>query len=543
MSTPLLEIHGLSVRLPQGAERSHAFTGLDLQVAAGELLCVVGESGSGKSTLGSAILRLLPNGLQVDAGSLHFAGLDLLALDERNLQRIRGRDMALVAQEPLLALNPVLRVGAQIDESLLLHTALNRAARAQRVIELLDYVGLPDPERLRLAYPFQLSGGQRQRVAIAIALACEPRLLIADEATSALDAATRTQILQLLQRIRRDTGMAVLLITHDFAVVKSVADRVLVMEAGKVIEQGTAAQVLQAPQSPYTRRLLDAAALHPRAPQAVNDHAPLLLVEGLHKQHWRRQGWRRHAITALDNVALQLRPGETLGIVGESGSGKSTLARTLLGLSKPDGGSIRLAGQELVGLGEKAFRALRPHIQMVFQDPAASFNPRRSIGASMIAGALANGVTRAAAEQRARELLQRVGLPSNAFTAYPHEFSGGQRQRIAIARALMLSPKVLVADECVSALDALVQAHVLDLLESLQQELGLALIFITHDLCVAARISDRLLVMHQGRVVETGSSAELLSRPQHPYTRTLLSAYSAEQTAPAVLAAAAATAL
>ncbi|MEK1938885.1 MAG: ATP-binding cassette domain-containing protein, partial [Pseudomonas sp.] len=331
MSMPLLEIKGLSVRLPTGAERRHAFAALDVQIAEGELLCVVGESGSGKSTLGAAILRLLPSGLQVDGGQIVFAGQDLLTLDERAMRQIRGRDIALVSQEPLLALNPVVRVGAQIEESLSLHTALKRQARLQRVLELLDYVGLADPERLRLAYPFQLSGGQRQRVAIAIALACQPRLLIADEATSALDAATRTQILSLLQRIRRDTGMAVLLITHDFAVVRSMADRVLVMEAGTPVEQGSAAQVLQAPRHAYTRRLLEASVLHPRAAQQPNEKTPLLVVEGVHKQHWRRQGWRRHGVAALQDVALQLRPGETLGIVGESGSGKSTLARALLG--------------------------------------------------------------------------------------------------------------------------------------------------------------------------------------------------------------------
>ncbi|MCY1479619.1 Glutathione import ATP-binding protein GsiA [compost metagenome] len=528
MTAPLLDIRGLSVRLPAGAQRSHAFSGLDLQLSAGELLCVVGESGSGKSTLGAAILRLLAPELKVDAGSLVFAGQDLLSLDERALTAIRGRDISLVSQEPLLALNPVQRVGAQIEESLLLHTALKRGERRSRVLQLLAYVGLPDPERLRLAYPFQLSGGQRQRVAIAIALASEPRLLIADEATSALDAATRGQILTLLQRIQRDSGMAVLLITHDFAVVDRVADRVLVMEAGRVVEQGSSAQVLQAPRSEYTRRLLDAAVLHPRLARAPSSEAPLLQVQRLSKRHWHRQGWRRHAIAALRDVALELRPGESLGIVGESGSGKSTLARTLLGLNRPDSGSIRLGGTELVGLNDAGWRAVRPQIQMVFQDPGASFNPRRRIGAALIAGPLALGIPRAEAEQRARTLLQRVGLPASAFDAYPHAFSGGQRQRIAIARALMLQPRVLVADECVSALDALVQAQVLDLLESLQRELGLALIFITHDLGVAARISDRLLVMQQGQIVEQGRTTQLLQAPSHPYTRTLLHAFAGE---------------
>ncbi|WAF83288.1 ABC transporter ATP-binding protein [Metapseudomonas otitidis] len=533
MTVPLLDIRGLSVRLPEGSPRSHAFRELDLQLHAGELVCVVGESGSGKSTLGAAILRLLAPGLKVDAGSLAFAGQDLLDLDERAMAAVRGRAIALVPQEPLLALNPVQRVGTQIEESLLLHSPLNRRERSTRVQELLAYVGLPEPARLRLAYPFQLSGGQRQRVAIAIALASEPRLLIADEATSALDAATREQILALLQRIQRERGMAVLLITHDVAVVRRLADRVVVMEAGQVVEQGSAAQVMQAPRSGYTRRLLDAAILYPRPTRVIGNEAPLLQVRQLSKQHWRRQGWHRQGITALRDVSLEVRAGESLGIVGESGSGKSTLARTLLGLDRPDSGSVRLADQELVGLSASGWRGVRSQIQMVFQDPGASFNPRRRIGAALVAGPIALGVPRAEAEQRARSLLQRVGLPASAFDQYPHAFSGGQRQRIAIARALMHNPRLLVADECVSALDALVQAQVLDLLESLQRELGLALIFITHDLGVAARISDRVLVMQQGRVVEQGATAEVLGQPQHPYTRTLLQAFADQRAAPA----------
>ncbi len=533
MSAPLLEIRGLGVRLPLGAPRSHAFSELNLHVDAGQLVCVVGESGSGKSTLGAAILRLLPPELQVDAGSIHFAGTDVLAASERVLRGLRGRDIALITQEPLQALNPVLRVGAQIEESLLLHTAFTRAERVARVLELLTYVGLPQPEQLRQAYPFQLSGGQRQRVAIAMALACAPKLLIADEATSALDAATRMQILELLQRIRRETGMAVLLITHDLAIVRRLADHIVVMEAGRVVEQGSARQVLHAPQQPYTRRLLEASALQPRMPREASLAAPLLVVEGVFKQYWRRQGWRRQGIGALHDVALHVRPGETLGIVGESGSGKSTLARALLGLTQPDRGSIRLDGQELVGRSDSAWRSVRADIQMVFQDPAASFNPRRTVGATLVAGPIALlRASRRDAEQRARELLQRVGLPSDAFTAYPHAFSGGQRQRIAIARALMLNPRVLVADECVSALDALVQVQVLELLESLQAQLGLALVFITHDLGVAARMCDRLLVMHQGCVVESGATSPLLASPEHPYTRTLLAAYGETQAQP-----------
>lgn len=529
MSQPLLNIRDLSVHLPATAERSHALRDIDVQLAQGELLCVVGESGSGKSTLGAAILGLLPAGVTLAAGRIELNGRDLLGLSPQAMREVRGRDIALVAQDPLAALNPLQRIGSQIDEALRLHTGLRRRERLARVHELLAYVGLPRVEQLRRAYPFQLSGGQRQRVAIAMALACEPRLLIADEATSALDAATRVQILDLLQRIRRDKGMAVLLITHDFSVVSAVADRVLVLRDGQVVEQGTRDQVLHRPQADYTRSLLAATRLQPRRARSLPAAEPLLMASDLHKRHWQRHGLRRHAVTALDGVELQLRPGETLGVVGESGSGKSTLARALLRLLPLDQGRITLAGSELLDLDSRSLRALRPQIQMVFQDPSASFNPRRRIGDALIAGPLAQGVERAQAEREARQYLQWVGLPERAFEAYPHAFSGGQRQRLAIARALLLKPRVLVADECVSALDALVQAQVLELLERLQEQLGLALIFITHDLSVAARLCDRVLVMRHGQVLEQAATADLLANPQHPYTRTLLAAHSARR--------------
>lgn len=525
MNESLLSIRGLSVRLPASAEREHALHDVDVQLGRGELLCVVGESGSGKSTLGAAILGLLPAGVTVAAGSVQLDGRDLLRLGSRGMRDIRGREIALVAQDPLAALNPLQPVGAQIDEGLRLHTALRRSERLARVLELLNYVGLPRVERLRRAYPSQLSGGQRQRVAIAMALACEPRLLIADEATSALDAATRVQILDLLQRIRRDKGMAVLLITHDFSVVRAVAERVLVMRDGMVVEQGECQQVLENPRADYTRSLLAATRLQPRSARHPAVAEPVLVAHDLHKRHWQRHGLRRQAVTALDGVDLQLRPGETLGIVGESGSGKSTLARALLRLLPLDRGSIRLDGRELLSLGGRSLRALRPEIQMVFQDPSASFNPRRRIGDTLLAGPLAQGVERAVAEREARQYLQWVGLPASAFEAYPHAFSGGQRQRLAIARALLMKPRVLVADECVSALDALVQAQILELLERLQAKLGLALIFITHDLGVAVRLCDRVLVMHQGQVVENAAIGELLASPRHPQTRMLLAAH------------------
>lgn len=521
MAEALLEVRGLRLKLPEGSERSHALYGLDFSLEAGQLLCVVGESGSGKSSLAAALLRLLPAQVRQEAGTLRFAGAPLEAIPPRHL---RGRNIALVSQEPLAALNPVQRIGRQVAEALQLHTRLPRRERDQRVIELLGYVGLPEPEALQAAYPFQLSGGQRQRVAIAIALACEPRLLIADEPTSALDAATRVQILDLLQRIQRERDMAVLLITHDFAVVRAVADQVLVLQAGRLVEQGEARAVLDSPKADYTRRLLAAASLQPRPVRAAVQTPPVLQALGVYKTHVLRHGWQRREVRALRGVDLTLRPGETLGIVGESGSGKSTLARALLRLLPVDSGHIHWLERSVEGLPERRLRAWRQQVQMVFQDPSSTLNPRRRIGEALLEGPLANGVPRAEAERRVRQWLDWVGLPENAFERYPHAFSGGQRQRIGIARALVMQPKVLIADECVSALDALVQLQILELLERVQDELGLALLFITHDLRVAARVCDRLAVMYRGEVVESGVTADLLDAPRHPYTRTLLAA-------------------
>ena len=525
MSESLLDISQLSVRLPAASQSAYALRNVTMQLRQAELLCVVGESGSGKSTLAAAILGLLGPGVQVAGGSVRWLGRELLGMSNRQLEQIRGSEIALVGQDPYAELNPLHPVGEQIAEVLRLHSKLKRHQRLARVLELLRYVELAQPEQLRRAYPFQLSGGQRQRVAIAMALAGEPKLLIADELTSALDAVTRMQIVQLLQRIHRDKGMALLLITHDFALVSAMAERVLVMRGGEVLEQGDCQQLLQAPQADYTRRLLAATRWQLRESCSFGKTEPLLLASNLHKQHWRHVGWRRSAVSALHGVSLELRAGETLGIVGESGSGKSTLARALLRLLPLDKGSIRLDGRELLELKGRRLRAIRPQIQMVFQDPAASFNPRRRIGEALIAGPLAQGVERAQAEHEARQMLHWVGLPESAYHAYPHVFSGGQRQRLAIARALLLKPRVLVADECVSALDVLTQEQILELLERLQARFGLALIFITHDLRVAARISDRVLVMQHGQVVENAPLRQLLTAPQHPYTRSLLAAH------------------
>ncbi|KAF1030778.1 MAG: Glutathione import ATP-binding protein GsiA [Pseudomonas sp.] len=518
----LLNVEHLRIALPQDADRSHALYDLSLQLQRGECLCVVGESGSGKSMLAKALLRQLPPPLAIESGRLVFRDEDLAARSEEAMRQLRGRDISMVFQEPMSALNPLLRVGEQIDETLSAHGVKSAVERRRRVVDLLGYVGLPDPERLRKAYPFELSGGQRQRVVIAMALAFDPALLIADEPTSALDVTTQAQVLDLLRKIQRDKGMALLFITHDFAVVEAIADRVLVLEKGRVVEQGTAAQVLGSPQAPYTRQLLDAVSAQPLAPRGLVDGAVVLRADRLGKVFSSRSGlWGRRTTTALDTVELQLREGETLGIVGESGSGKSTLGRCLVRLLNADSGRIEWLGRDVASLPERALRPLRGDVQMIFQDPFASLNPRQTVGQAIMTGPLARGVPKAQAEARARHLLELVGLPATAFERFPHAFSGGQRQRIGIARALAVEPKVLIADECVSALDALIQVQILELLESLQRRLKLSIVFITHDLRVAARLCDRIAVMQRGKVVEQGATAQLFSDAKHPYTRVL----------------------
>lgn len=526
----LLQVKGLRILLPQGADRSHALHDLSLQLWPGECLCVVGESGSGKSMLASALLRLLPQGLQSEAGSIRFQQQDLAGLSEEQMRQLRGKAISMVFQEPMSALNPLLSIGRQIDEVLQDHGVTSKRQRRQRVIELLGYVGLPEPEHLQRVYPFQLSGGQRQRVVIAMALAFDPLLLIADEPTSALDVTTQAQIIALLRKIQREKGMAMLFITHDFAVVQAVADRVLVLEKGHRVEEGSAEQVLHNPQAAYTRKLVSAAAPVTTKLRMLSAQAPVLLqAVGLNKSFRSSLGaglgWGgRRTTRALDDVNLILHEGETLGIVGESGSGKSTLGRLLIRLLRADSGRIEWFGEDIVRVPEKRLRPRRSDVQMIFQDPFASLNPRQRVGQIIMTGPLAHGATAEQARAVALNMLELVGLPPAAFDRHPQAFSGGQRQRIGIARALALEPKVLIADECVSALDALIQVQILELLESLQKRLKLSLVFITHDLHVAARLCDRIAVMHKGRVVETGATAQVFSRPAHAYTQALLKA-------------------
>ncbi len=521
--TAALSIEGLSVGLPPGADRALALDSVSLQVMRNEVLCLVGESGSGKSILASAILRLLPGGVRVMGGAIRLAGQDLLALPEPAMRRVRGAKIGMVFQDPMTALNPLHRVGGQVAEPFRTHTTLSRAAIRARVLALFEQVGLPDPPGVARAYVHQLSGGQRQRVGIAMALALEPDVLIADEPTTALDVTTQAQaqVLALMRDLQRRRGTALLFVTHDFGVVAEVADRVAVLQRGVLVEQGAAGDVLNRPAHPYTRALVAAVPpLAPAAPRAVSDEA-ILVVRGLSKAY-RAGGWRgRRAVQALDDVSVTLPRGATLGVVGESGSGKSTLARCLMRLLPPDAGTVTLGGDDLLRLPR---RAAARRIQMVFQDPYGSLNPRRRVGELVAQGPMVHGMGRAEAMARARALLADVALGPEAADRFPHEFSGGQRQRIALARALALDPTVLVADEPVSALDVSVQAQVLALLAGLRTRLGLSMVFVTHDLRVAGRICDRIAVMRAGRVVEEGTAEAVFLRPRHAYTQALLAA-------------------
>jgi peptide/nickel transport system ATP-binding protein len=531
----LLSVRNLSIALPRQSDRKYAVRDISYDIHAGEIVCIVGESGSGKSMSANAIMGLLPTYLRPEQGRILLEGRDLLEMNEDSLRTLRGREMAMIFQEPLSALNPLMTVGDQIAEVMRVHDAHPGAGRERRVLELLEFVGLPDPATLRHSWPFRLSGGQRQRVMIAMALALEPKLLIADEPTTALDVTTQAQILALIARIQKERGMGVMFVTHDFGVVAEIADRVIVMEKGELVEQGTVDEVLNRPRHPYTRKLIGAVPRHASQTSPAKEEqrhirqvqeAPLLQVDNLKKTYATGSGlWgRKRVVHAVDGVSFSVRRGQTLGVVGESGSGKSTIGKCLLKLTRIDGGKILFGGEDIAPLSETQFRPRRRDIQMIFQDPFASLNPRQTIGRILCDGPVAAGVPRKDAERRTRELLQLVELDSTAFDRYPAEFSGGQRQRVGIARALAMEPQLIVADESVSALDVSVQAQVLRLLRELQQKLGIALVFITHDLRVAAQICDSLIVMHRGKIVEEGPPLQLFEAPRHDYTRALIAA-------------------
>ncbi|WP_318764102.1 ABC transporter ATP-binding protein [Aminobacter niigataensis] len=525
-ATPLLRVHGLDISLPKGSDRQLAVSGASFNLMPGRTVCIVGESGSGKSTVADAIMGLLPRPhLEAKAGSIHFGELDLLKLDEAGMRALRGREIGMVFQEPMAALNPLMKIGAQLEEVLEVHLPLPAAERRRRALAALSDVGLPRVEELYESYPFRLSGGQRQRVVIACAMMLEPRLLICDEPTTALDVTTQAQILKLIASLRERRGTGVLFITHDFGVVSEIADDVIVMRNGVIEEQGPAREVLSNPASAYTRQLIEAIPTGTAAPRPENAARPLLEAKDLQRTYFLSSGLfkAQRKLEALKGVSFTLERGSTLGIVGESGSGKSTLGRCVVGLEAPDGGSLVFADEEL-----NRHRAMKGHrggrVQMIFQDPFSSLNPKMSIGQSIAIGPMTQGVARDAAWRRARELLELVGIKPDAANRYPHEFSGGQRQRVGIARALAMDPVLIVADEPVSALDVSVQAQVLDLFEELQKKLDFAMLFITHDLRVAARMCDRIAVMQHGQIVETGTGSQVLSSPCHDYTKQLLAA-------------------
>ena len=530
MSTPLLSISDLSILLPDGADRCNAVAEVALTLHSGETVCIVGESGSGKSLTARAIMGLLPAPhVRVGSGVIDFGGEDLTKVDYERLRNIRGSEISMIFQEPMTALNPVMTIGDQIDEIFRFHVSMPSEERQKRALGLLEDVNLPDPSRIMAAYPHELSGGQRQRSMIAMALALGPKILIADEPTTALDVTTQAQILRLIKDMQRRLGTGVLFITHDFGVVADIADRVIVMQEGLIVESGTSTQVLNKPKHKYTKSLI--AAIPRLKPRKARKRSNVVVVEtsALHKSFGGGRslfgfGKKAHAVDAVSDVNIELRKGETLGVVGESGSGKSTLARCIIRLIDSDTGMVKLNGVDITSLKRNEMRQHRKFIQMVFQDPFASLNPRSKVGDIISQGPMLQGIEKTKAHQRARELLDVVGLDSKAFDRFPHEFSGGQRQRIGIARALALDPDILVADEPVSALDVSIQAQILDLLDQIRKEMDLSMLFITHDLRVAAQVCDFVAVMQKGHVVEVGATNKLFTQPQHEYTKSLLDA-------------------
>lgn len=523
--TLVLDVKNLSVELPQSSDRQYAVEDISFSLGAGEIVCVVGESGSGKSVTAQTVMGLLPRELRAVRGQTLLQEEDTLLADPKRLRDLRGTRMAMIFQEPMTALNPVARVGEQIAEVLEIHTDLSAIERRKKAIEIMEAVHLPDPQKMVDSYPHQLSGGQRQRIMIAIALVLDPALLIADEPTTALDVTTQAQILKLIKEMQERRGTGVLFITHDFGVVAEIADRVVVMKHGRIVEQGSRDEVLQNPKEEYTQMLMASVpSMTPPERESVQGEKALD-VAGLNKVYGRKGLFSNDRIVhAAKDVTLLIRKGETLGIVGESGSGKSTVARCIARLIEPTSGTIHLEGLEIGTISQSKLRPHRKRVQIVFQDPYRSLNPRRKIGLSLIEAPVNFGMTKEQAIKEAGDLMTLVGLSPDALDRYPHQFSGGQRQRICIARALAVRPEVLIADEAVSALDVSVQAQVLDLLDDIREKYNLAMLFITHDLRVAAQICDRLIVMQNGLVVEEGATHHVYAHPQQEYTQQLLDA-------------------
>lgn len=523
----VLQVDGLTVSLHSGRE---IVSDISFNVHAGETLCIVGESGSGKSVTSFAVMQLLdPAALRPTAGSIRLEGVDLLKASSQELRQLRAARMSMIFQEPMTALNPVERIGKQVVEVLEIHREGDHAGRRARVLEMFQMVKLSDPERVFNAYPHELSGGQRQRVVIAMALILRPRLLIADEPTTALDVTTQAQILRLISELQEEMGTAVLFITHDFGVVHDIADRILVMNKGRVVEEGKSADILTSPTADYTRRLICAVPSLVPVPSRELSGERVLEVEGMAKRYVMGSFPRKRHFDALHPTDLLLREGEILGVVGESGSGKTTLARCIARLVPASAGVVRLKGKSIDELSSAEKRRSRKHVQIVFQDPYRSMNSRLKLRDIIAEGMVNFDFAPAEIEKRCNELVQAVGLQPAMLDRYPHQLSGGQRQRICIARALALEPSVLICDEAVSALDVSVQEQVIKLLLDLRDRLGVAILFITHDLRVAAQLCDNVIVMRNGRVVEAGSAADILTHPRDEYTRYLIDAVPARE--------------
>ncbi len=543
----LLSIQDLKVAFRMGkGVLAEAVKGVSFDIPQNTTVALVGESGSGKSVTAMSVLNLLPDNAQ-RSGRILWQGKEMLTCTLPELQALRGKEIACVFQDPMSSLNPVFNVGQQLCEPLMKHMGLGRAAALKRAEELLGEVGIPEPKRRLASYPHEMSGGQQQRVMIAMALSCEPKLLIADEPTTALDVTIQRQILELLGKLKTERHMSVLFISHDIGLVGEIADRVVVMRNGIIREQGPVSGIFEAPQDDYTKALLacrPSLVGNPTRLMVIDDHiagrdasnsfkakddnaSVVLEVRALAKSFWLKQGlFGKREFKAVQNVNFKLKKGHTLGVVGESGSGKTTMGLTLLRLHEPTGGEVIFDGQNLLKLSDRERQLMRRRIQIVFQNPYASLNPRFTIGQTLVEPMVIHHIGKDLAdrEARARTLLEKVGLDGRAFGKYPHEFSGGQRQRVAIARCLTLNPEVLVLDEAVSALDVSVQAQVLNLLKDLQDEFGLSYVFISHDLAVVRFISDEVLVMKDGVVVEQASAAQILAAPKEDYTKRLLAA-------------------
>lgn len=562
MSESIIQIRDLKVEFRTDEGIINAVKGISFDLPKGKTVGLVGESGSGKSVTSLSVMKLIPNPPgEITGGQILFEGTDLVKADEAHMRKIRGNRISMIFQEPMTSLNPVFTVGEQIAETLMLHEGLNKSDAIKKSIELLDQVGIPDPQKRVIAYPHEMSGGQRQRVMIAMAIACNPDVLIADEPTTALDVTIQKQILELLADLQKKYGMSVLFITHDLAVIGDIADEVVVMYKGDIVEKGTKDEIFKNPKHPYTKGLINCRPTLERNPHRLPTVSDFMDENGVEKQYdlstLTSEKERRSIndtdnpvilelnnmkkyfpldknffgkvlthVHAVDDVSLKVRKGRTLGLVGESGCGKTTLGRSLLRLVEPTAGEIIYKGQDITHIGRKELRALRRKMQIIFQDPYASLNPRMTIGSALMEPMEIHnlGANKREREEMAADLIEKCGLEASMLNRYPHEFSGGQRQRICIARALAVEPEFIVCDEAVSALDVSVQAQILNLLNDLQEEMNLTYIFISHDLAVVKYFSDEVVVMNKGKVVEVANAIEIYKNPQQEYTKKLLSA-------------------